>query len=188
MTQILDGKAIAHAVRSELAQKVQELQRTQGVRPGLAVLLIGDNPASRVYVQSKVKACEELGFYSIVVTKPSTIQESEVLEYIHSWNANPQIHGILVQLPLPQHIDEHRVLLSIHPSKDVDGFHPENVGRLVAGLPCYVPCTPAGVMEILKRSQIDIRGKHAVVVGRSNIVGKPMANLLYQKAPYANAI
>lgn len=188
MTQILDGKAIAHDVRSEIAEKTKLLTTGRGIQPGLAVLLIGDNPASHVYVRSKAKACEELGFYSIVLEKPAAISEKEVLEQIHTWNADPRIHGILVQLPLPAHIDEQRVLLAVHPAKDVDGFHPENVGRLVAGLPCYAPCTPAGVMEILKRSQIETKGKHAVVVGRSNIVGKPMANLLYQKAPNANAI
>lgn len=188
MTQILDGKAIAQDVRNEIAEKTKELKAGRGLEPGLAVLLIGDNPASHVYVRSKAKACEELGFYSVVLEKPASISEKEVLEQIQAWNADPRIHGILVQLPLPAHIDEQRVLLTVHPAKDVDGFHPENVGRLVAGLPCYAPCTPAGVMEILKRSHIETKGKHAVVVGRSNIVGKPMANLLYQKAANANAI
>ncbi|MCU0424470.1 MAG: bifunctional methylenetetrahydrofolate dehydrogenase/methenyltetrahydrofolate cyclohydrolase FolD [Candidatus Kapabacteria bacterium] len=188
MTQILDGKAIAQDVRNEIAEKTRELKAGRGIQPGLAVLLIGDNAASHVYVRSKAKACEELGFYSIVLEKPATVSEKEVLEQIQAWNADPRIHGILVQLPLPAHIDEQCVLLTVHPAKDVDGFHPENVGRLVAGLPCYAPCTPAGVMEILKRSHIETKGKHAVVVGRSNIVGKPMANLLYQKAPNANAI
>jgi len=188
MTQILDGKAIAQDVRTEVGVKTQALMQSHGIQPGLAVLLVGENPASHVYVRSKAKACEELGFYSVVLEKPATITEADVLAQVKAWNADPRIHGILVQLPLPDHIDEQRVLLTIHPSKDVDGFHPENVGRLVAGLPCYAPCTPAGVMEILKRAQIDIKGKHAVVVGRSNIVGKPMANLLYQKTPHANAI
>jgi methylenetetrahydrofolate dehydrogenase (NADP+)/methenyltetrahydrofolate cyclohydrolase len=188
MTQILDGKAIAQDVRAEVGVKTLALKQSRGIQPGLAVLLVGENPASHVYVRSKAKACEELGFYSVVLEKPATITEAEVLTQVREWNADPRIHGILVQLPLPDHIDEQRVLLTIHPSKDVDGFHPENVGRLVAGLPCYAPCTPAGVMEILKRAQIETKGKHAVVVGRSNIVGKPMANLLYQKAPNANAI
>lgn len=188
MTQILDGKVIAQDVRTEVGVKTQALIQSRGIQPGLAVLLVGENPASHVYVRSKAKACEELGFYSVVLEKPATITEADVLAQVKAWNADPRIHGILVQLPLPDHIDEQRVLLTIHPSKDVDGFHPENVGRLVAGLPCYAPCTPAGVMEILKRAQIDIKGKHAVVVGRSNIVGKPMANLLYQKTPHANAI
>lgn len=188
MTHILDGKAIAQDVRAEVGIKTKELLQSRGIQPGLAVLLVGENPASHVYVRSKAKACEELGFYSIVLEKPATVSEKEVLEQVRIWNADPRIHGILVQLPLPEHIDEQRVLLTVHPAKDVDGFHPENVGRLVAGLPCYAPCTPAGVMEILKRSHIETKGKHAVVVGRSNIVGKPMANLLYQKTPYANAI
>lgn len=188
MTQILDGKAIAQDVRTEVGIKTQALKQSRGIQPGLAVLLVGENPASHVYVRSKAKACEELGFYSVVLEKPATISEADVLVQVREWNADPRIHGILVQLPLPAHIDEQRVLLTIHPSKDVDGFHPENVGRLVAGLPCYAPCTPAGVMEILKRAEIETKGKHAVVVGRSNIVGKPMANLLYQKAPNANAI
>ncbi len=188
MTQILDGKAIAQDVRAEVGIKTQALRESRGIQPGLAVLLVGENPASQVYVRSKAKACEELGFYSLVLEKPATITEAEVIEQVRTWNADPRIHGILVQLPLPAHIDEQRVLLTVHPGKDVDGFHPENIGRLVAGLPCYAPCTPAGVMEILKRSHIETKGKHAVVVGRSNIVGKPMANLLYQKNPYANAI
>ena len=188
MTQILDGKAIAQDVRAEVGIKTQALRESRGIQPGLAVLLVGENPASQVYVRSKAKACEELGFYSLVLEKPATITEAEVIEQVRTWNADPRIHGILVQLPLPAHIDEQRVLLTVHPAKDVDGFHPENIGRLVAGLPCYAPCTPAGVMEILKRSHIETKGKHAVVVGRSNIVGKPMANLLYQKNPYANAI
>ncbi len=188
MTQILDGKAIAQDVRAEVGIKTQALRESRGIQPGLAVLLVGENPASQVYVRSKAKACEELGFYSLVLEKPATITEAEVIEQVRTWNADPRIHGILVQLPLPAHIDEQRVLLTVHPGKDVDGFHPENIGRLVAGLPCYAPCTPAGVMEILKRSHIETKGKHAVVVGRSNIVGKPMANLLYQKNPHANAI
>ena len=188
MTQILDGKAIAQDVRAEVGIKTQALRESRGIQPGLAVLLVGENPASQVYVRSKAKACEELGFYSLVLEKPATITEAEVIEQVRAWNADPRIHGILVQLPLPAHIDEQRVLLTVHPGKDVDGFHPENIGRLVAGLPCYAPCTPAGVMEILRRSHIETKGKHAVVIGRSNIVGKPMANLLYQKNPHANAI
>jgi methylenetetrahydrofolate dehydrogenase (NADP+) / methenyltetrahydrofolate cyclohydrolase len=186
--RILDGKAIAAEVQREVGEKTARLKESRGVQPGLAVLLIGENPASQVYVRSKAKACEDLGFYSIVEKRSTDVREDDVLQQVHAWNADPRIHGILVQLPLPKHIDESRVLLAVHPSKDVDGFHPENVGRLVAGLPCYAPCTPAGVMEILSRSGITISGKHAVVVGRSNIVGKPMANLLYQKNDHANAI
>lgn len=188
MASILDGKRIAMELRGEIASKTADLRASHGIQPGLAALLVGDNPASRVYVRSKAKACEELGFYSVVLEKPADCTEEEILALVRRWNDDPTIHGILVQLPLPPHINEQRVLLAIHPSKDVDGFHPENVGRLVAGLPCYAPCTPAGVMEILRRSGVETKGKHAVVVGRSNIVGKPMANLLYQKTPNANAI
>jgi methylenetetrahydrofolate dehydrogenase (NADP+) / methenyltetrahydrofolate cyclohydrolase len=166
--QILDGKTIAAAVQREIGEKTAYLKESRGVQPGLAVLLVG--------------------FTSVVLNRSADITDEELLRQIREWNADPRIHGILVQLPLPKHIDESRVLLEVHPSKDVDGFHPENVGRLVAGLPCYAPCTPAGVMEILSRSGIETKGKHAVVVGRSNIVGKPMANLLYQKHAHANAI
>jgi methylenetetrahydrofolate dehydrogenase (NADP+)/methenyltetrahydrofolate cyclohydrolase len=188
MPHILDGKAIAAQVRTELIEQTQHLKATHGITPGIGLLLVGDNPASQVYVRSKAKTCEELGYYSVVLHRPPETSEEDVLKQVHTWNADPAIHGILVQLPLPKHIDEHRVLLAIAPSKDVDGFHPENVGRLVAGLPGFVPCTPAGVMEIIKRANIDTKGKHAVVLGRSNIVGKPMANLLYQKNANANAI
>ncbi len=188
MTRILDGKAIAAELRAEIAEKTAILKQTRGIQPGIALLLVGENPASQVYVRSKAKACEELGFYSETLHKPADTSEEDVLAQVRAWNTDPHIHGILVQLPLPKHIDEMRVLLAIAPSKDVDGFHPENVGRLVAGLPGFVSCTPAGIMEIIKRSNIEMRGKHAVVVGRSNIVGKPMANLLYQKNPHANAI
>ncbi len=188
MAQILDGKALSQTLRNEIGEKTAHLKQTRGIQPGLGLLLVGDNPASQVYVSSKAKACEELGFYSVIIRQPADTSEGAVLRQVQEWNADPRIHGILVQLPLPKHIDEHKVLLAVAPQKDVDGFHPENVGRLVAGLPCFAPCTPAGVMEILSRYNIETKGKHAVVVGRSNIVGKPMANLLYQKAPNANAI
>lgn len=188
MAQILDGKALAQTIRNEIGIKTSQLKQLRGIQPGLGLLLVGDNAASQVYVNSKAKACEELGFYSTIVRKPADTSEDEVLRQVQEWNADPRIHGILVQLPLPKHIDELKILLAVAPEKDVDGFHPENVGRLVAGMPCFAPCTPAGVMEILSRSGIETKGKHAVVVGRSNIVGKPMANLLYQKAPNANAI
>ncbi len=188
MATIIDGKAIAAEIRRELTEQTLHLKEQRGITPGIGLLLVGDNAASQVYVRSKAKACEELGFHSVVVYTGADTSEEEVLKQVSAWNADPAIHGILVQLPLPVHINEHRVLLAIAPSKDVDGFHPENVGRLVAGLPGFVPCTPAGVMEMLKRSAIDTKGKHAVVVGRSNIVGKPMANLLYQKHAHANAI
>lgn len=188
MAFILDGKATAERIRAELAEQTSHLKQTRGITPGIGLLVVGDNPASHVYVRSKAKVCEELGFHSVVLHRPTETSEGDVLKQVHQWNADPAIHGILVQLPLPKHINEHRVLLALAPHKDVDGFHPENVGRLVAGLPCYVPCTPAGVMELLKRYNITTSGKHAVVVGRSNIVGKPMANLLYQKHDRANAV
>ncbi len=186
MAKILDGKQVARTMRAELKEKVAKL-RSEGIIPGLALLLVGDNPASQVYVRSKAKACAEVGIFSIVEKRPAETSQAEVLELIQQWNADPKIHGILIQLPLPSHIDEQAVLLAVDPRKDVDGFHPENMGRLVEGLPGLVPCTPAGILELLRRYEIATVGKHAVVLGRSNIVGKPMANLLYQKSASANA-
>lgn len=188
MTLIIDGKSIAEQIRLEVKANTEVLFNERGIKPGLAVLLVGENAASQVYVRSKEKACVEAGFHSVVLRMPETVTEQEVLAIINSWNNDRLIHGILVQLPLPKHINEMKALLAISPEKDVDGFHPENVGRLVIGLPGFVPCTPAGIVELLKRSQISIAGKHVVVIGRSNIVGKPIANLLYQKKPYANAV
>lgn len=188
MAHSINGKAIAADIRREIAEKAQVLREQKGIVPGLGLLLVGEDPASQVYVRSKAKACEEVGFHSVIVRKPADTTEQEILEQIRQWNANDAIHGILVQLPLPRHVDETRVLLAIAPDKDVDGFHPDNVGRLVTGLPGFVPCTPAGIVELLVRSGIETKGKHAVVVGRSNIVGKPIANLLYQKNSHANAI
>lgn len=181
MAHIIDGKAIAADIHRELTEKTAVLRETRGIIPGLGVLLVGDDAASQVYVRSKEKACEEVGFHSVVLRWPATATEEQILEQVRAWNADDSIHGILVQLPLPRHVNEARILLAISPTKDVDGFHPENVGRLVVGLPGFVSCTPAGIMELLERSRIETKGKHAVVVGRSNIVGKPMANLLYQK-------
>jgi len=181
MAEILDGKQLAKTIRAELKEKVAEL-KSSGVTPGLALLLVGDNPASQVYVRSKAKACAEVGIFSVVEKRPAETTQAEVLELIAQWNADPRIHGILVH-----HLDEEAVTLAIDPRKDVDGFHPENMGRLVEGLPGFVPCTPAGIIEILRRYNISTVGKHAVVLGRSNIVGKPIANLLYQKSAYANA-
>ncbi|MCX7908764.1 MAG: bifunctional methylenetetrahydrofolate dehydrogenase/methenyltetrahydrofolate cyclohydrolase FolD [Ignavibacteria bacterium] len=185
---LIDGKIVSNSILSRIKEETKSLKANRRIVPGLALLLVGDNPASKVYVNSKKKACEELGFYSVVEHLPNDISESKVLEYIDKWNNDDRIHGILVQLPLPKHINELKVTLKILPSKDVDGFHPENFGRLVIGLPGFRPCTPAGIVELLKYYNIDTSGKHVVVVGRSNIVGKPIANLLYQKAPYANAI
>jgi len=187
-TQIIDGKSIAQALRNDIKSKSELLLSQRSIKPGLAVLLVGENPASQVYVRSKELACLEAGFHSVVHRVPSTTTEAEVMEVIQQWNNDPAIHGILVQLPMPKHISEQRVLFSISPYKDVDGLHPENVGRLCLGLPGFVPCTPAGIMELFKISKISLAGKHVVVVGRSNLVGKPITNLLYQKTPYANAV
>jgi methylenetetrahydrofolate dehydrogenase (NADP+)/methenyltetrahydrofolate cyclohydrolase len=175
--KIIDGKRIAEIVRAEVRQRAAEL-KGEGVVPGLAFILVGDNPASAVYVRSKGKACEEAGFHSVTERLPATATQDQVLALIERFNADERIHGILVQLPLPDQIDEDTILAAIEPAKDVDGFNPVNVGRLSAGQACFVPCTPLGVREMLLREGIETRGRHAVVVGRSNIVGKPMANLL----------
>jgi len=174
---ILDGTKIAQEIRSEVAAEVKTMAAA-GVRPGLAVVLVGHNPASEIYVRGKVKACEEVGIYSEKLTPPDSASTSELLAVIDDLNRRDQIDGILVQLPLPRHVDSKKVLLSVDPAKDVDGFHPMNVGFLSTQRPGLVPCTPAGVMEILQRSKIPIAGREAVVVGRSDIVGKPAAMLL----------
>lgn len=188
MALIIDGKKISDTIKQEIKEKTQELINSRGIRPGLAVLLVGEDAASQIYVRSKAKACEDLGFHSLVERMPASASEEEVLALVNRWNNDPTIHGILVQLPLPKQINEVKVLLAISPRKDVDGFHPENLGRLMIGMPGFVSCTPAGIVELLLRSNIELKGKHVVVVGRSNIVGKPVANLLYQKNPRANAI
>ncbi len=185
--QIIDGKSIAAGVREEVREEVAAL-KLRDRPPGLAVILVGDDPASRVYVRSKGKACEEAGIHSITETLPASISESQLLERIAQLNRDETFHGILVQLPLPKHIDTQKIIESITPEKDVDCFHPFNVGRLAMGRPVFEPATPAGIMELLKRQGISPAGKHAVIVGRSNIVGKPLANLLMQKHPHANAV
>lgn len=185
---IIDGKKVSAEIKQEIKVKSAEIFAKFNKKPGLAVLLVGDDPSSAVYVNSKEKACSDLGFNSIVLRKPADTTQEEVLSIVNQWNADKDIHGILVQMPLPKHIDEHKVIMSIDPDKDVDGFHPVSVGRLVIGLPGFVSCTPAGIMELLRRYDINLKGKHVVVLGRSNIVGKPVANLLYQKTPYANAV
>ena len=174
---ILDGTKIAGEIRAELAADIQAMA-SAGIRPGLAVVLVGNNPASEIYVRGKVKSCEELGIYSDKLTPPSSISTQELLKLIHELNRRDEIDGILVQLPLPEQVDAKRVLMTVDPAKDVDGFHPMNVGFLSTQRPGLVPCTPAGVIEILKRSRIPISGQDAVVVGRSDIVGKPAAILL----------
>lgn len=181
MAILIDGKALAAKLQGELAEKTARLKKETGVVPGLVVIVIGDNPASQVYVRNKERSAIAAGFRSEVVRLPDTIQQNELLELIEQYNQDPLWHGILVQLPLPKHIDDEAVLLAIDPAKDVDGFHPLNMGRLWAGNPIMVPSTPAGIMEMFKEYGIELEGKRAVVIGRSNIVGKPMAQLLLAK-------
>jgi methylenetetrahydrofolate dehydrogenase (NADP+)/methenyltetrahydrofolate cyclohydrolase len=177
--QIIDGKAIAQQVRAEWKIRADAL-KARGITPGLAVIIVGEDPASRVYVANKVKACAELGLHSEHIALPADTPEAELLDRIAALNNDPKIHGILVQLPVPKHIDSSKVLEAIDPAKDVDGFNPVNVGALVTGNMRFAPCTPYGAMKLLEKSGVSIEGKHAVVVGRSNIVGKPMALLLLQ--------
>ena len=185
--RILDGVAIGREIRQEVAQETARL-RTSGIIPGLAVVLVGENPASQVYVRSKGKACEEAGMHSVTIKLPPETSEAELVGTIDRLNADPAIHGMLVQLPLPKHIQSEAVLRRIDPSKDVDGFHPVNVGKLVIGDPtAFRPATPYGVQQMLIRSGIETKGAHAVIVGRSNIVGRPMANLLIQQGPGGDA-
>ena len=184
--KIISGAEIAEQIRQELRKDIASLKE-KGVTPGLAVVLVGEDPASQSYVRMKGKACEELGLFSQTIVKPADTSEEELLALIDSLNADPRIHGILVQLPLPKHIDENKVILRIDPNKDVDGFHPINVGKMLIGEPGFLPCTPHGIQEMLIRSGVDPEGKHVVVVGRSNIVGKPVAAILVQKRKGANA-
>lgn len=181
MAILIDGKALAAKLQGELAEKTARLTEETGVVPGLVVIIVGENPASQVYVRNKERSAIAAGFRSEVVRLPKTIQQHELLELIEQYNQDPLWHGILVQLPLPKHIDDEAVLLAIDPAKDVDGFHPLNMGRLWAGNPVMVPSTPAGIMEMFKAYGIELEGKRAVVIGRSNIVGKPMAQLLLAK-------
>jgi methylenetetrahydrofolate dehydrogenase (NADP+)/methenyltetrahydrofolate cyclohydrolase len=177
MARILDGAAIAAAIKEEVAEEVRALAG-QGIRPGLAAVLVGHVPASEIYVRSKVQTCADLGLYSELITPADTVTTGEMLDLVRSLNNRDEIDGILIQLPLPAQVDTKALLDAVDPAKDVDGFHPVNAGRLQAGRPALAPCTPAGVIEILKRSGIPISGQHAVVVGRSDIVGKPAAMLL----------
>ena len=178
MGMIIDGNKIAQDIRSEVRQKTLELRQQRNITPGLAVVLVGDDPASQVYVGRKAKACAEVGFLSREYKLPVETEEKKLLKIIKKLNKDELVHGILVQLPLPKHISTENIIAAIDPDKDVDGFHPYNVGGLVTGTPLFVPCTPRGIMELISRSGIDLTGKEAVVVGRSNIVGKPMAFLL----------
>lgn len=181
MAQLIDGKKISADIRAEIKAETAEFVAKTGVTPKLAVVLVGDNLASQVYVRNKGKACEEVGFLAEQIDMPATTTQDELEALIDRLNADDSVHGILVQLPLPKGLSEERVLLRIDPNKDVDAFHPYNVGRMVAGQAIFLPCTPAGVMQLLKRSGVSVAGKNCVVVGRSNIVGKPMAHLLLQE-------
>jgi len=185
--RLIDGAAVGRALRAELQAEIRALA-ARGITPGLAAVLVGDNPASATYVRMKGKACEEAGLYHETLRLPADVPEAELLAVVDRLNADPKIHGILVQLPLPRHIDTPRVLRRIAPAKDVDGFHPENVGKVCIGDPTgFRPATPYGVQQLLLRSGVDTTGKHAVIVGRSNIVGRPMAQLLLQDGPGGNA-
>src|ERR1041385_1497667 len=185
---IIDGKKIAEDIKREVKLETQKFKNEKGITPGLAFILVGENPASQAYVRMKGRGCEEMGFYSVTEKLPAETSEAILLKLIDQFNNDPKIHGILVQLPLPKHINEEIVLNAIDYRKDVDGFHPINVGRLVTGQNCLKPCTPLGVQELLVRSGNDPGGKHVVVVGRSNIVGKPVMNILLQKQQGANAV
>lgn len=185
--KIISGTEIAKQIRAELKEEVSSLKEKYDITPGLATVLVGDDPASKVYVGQKDKACNALGIYSERIDLPGDTSESDLLGLIDRLNNDPKINGILVQLPLPKHIDERKVLYAIDPAKDVDGFHPVNVGKLMIGAKCFLPCTPHGIQELLIRSGIETAGAEVVVVGRSNIVGKPIANMLIQKGKGADA-
>lgn len=177
--QLIDGVALSRQWRARLSDRVAAL-KARGTQPGLAVILVGDHPASQVYVRNKVKACQEVGIHSVLETYPANLSEDALLARLRALNADPAIHGILVQLPLPPHLDAQRVIEAIAPEKDVDGFHVANGGALMVGQPGFRPCTPYGCMKMIEHIGLDLRGKHAVVIGRSNIVGKPMALMLLQ--------
>jgi methylenetetrahydrofolate dehydrogenase (NADP+)/methenyltetrahydrofolate cyclohydrolase len=185
--KIISGTEIAKQIREELKKEIKELKEKHGVTPGLATVLVGNDPASKVYVGQKEKSCSNLGIYSERIDLPGDISEEEVLSLIEKLNKDPRIHGILVQIPLPKQINESRVLYAINPAKDVDGFHPVNVGKMVVGEKCFLPCTPHGILELLARSGVQTEGAEVVVVGRSNIVGKPVLNLMLQKRLAGNA-
>jgi methylenetetrahydrofolate dehydrogenase (NADP+) / methenyltetrahydrofolate cyclohydrolase len=178
--QLIDGNALSRQLRTEVKARVSAL-KAKGITPGLAVILVGENPASQVYVRNKVKACEDTGMHSVLETWPASMSEADLLARVDTLNQDPSIHGILVQLPLPAHIDAQKVIEAISPTKDVDGFHMASAGALMTGMPGFWPCTPYGCMKMLESIGYDLSGKHAVVIGRSNIVGKPMALMLLQK-------
>jgi methylenetetrahydrofolate dehydrogenase (NADP+)/methenyltetrahydrofolate cyclohydrolase len=184
--KIIDGKKIAEDMRAKLKAEVAELAK-KGIVPGLGVILVGDDPASKSYVTAKQKACSEIGIYSYDNRLPASTSQKELIALINKMNNDPKIHGILVQLPLPKHFDELEVLMAIDPAKDIDGFHPVSVGKMVQGQKTFLPCTPHGVVQLLIHSGVKIEGANVVIVGRSNIVGKPLANILLQKSPLGNA-
>ena len=185
---IIDGKKISNDIKQELKASVEVCRQTVNAVPGLTVIIVGQDPASEVYVRNKAKSCKEIGMNSEVIELPEETSQKKLLSIIETLNEDPEVHGILVQQPLPAHIDEYAVTMAISPSKDVDGFHPENVGQMVLGNldKCFISCTPYGILELLSRYTIETKGKHCVVVGRSNIVGKPMANLMLQKLRETN--
>ena len=185
--KLIKGAEISKQIREEITREIQELKDKHGVTPGLATILVGDDPGSKVYVGQKEKACNNLGIYSERTDIPADTSEADLLDMVKKFNNDPKIHGILVQLPLPKHIDASKVIYEIEPDKDVDCFHPVNVGKLMIGTGRFLPCTPHGIMELLRRSGVTTDGKHAVVVGRSNIVGKPIANMMLQPPPGGNA-
>lgn len=187
MADLLDGKKLAQTMQAEIAAGVAELVQTRGVRPGLAAVLVGSNPASQVYVRNKRKACQQVGIDSWLHDLPEETTQAQLLGLIDQLNGDAKVHGILVQLPLPRQIEEAAVIRAVAPLKDVDGFGPENLGLLTAGQPRYLPCTPAGIQQLLVRNGVALDGAHVVIVGRSNIVGKPLALLLLAKGPGANA-
>lgn len=187
MTKIIDGKEISKIIRAEQKEKTALIKKEYGITPGLAVVLVGDDPASQAYVRSKRRACKHMGIISRDYNFPPNITEQELLKLIAELNADNGIHGILIQLPLPAHINENKILLSISPDKDVDGFHPQSLGKLVIGMETFFSCTPFGIIKLLEYSGISIEGKHVCIVGRSNIVGKPIANLLLRKDKTGNA-
>lgn len=181
MAEMIDGKLVSSVLRDKLKDEIASFKLDSGIVPGLAVIIVGNNPASQVYVRNKKKACEQVGINSYEIVLPSDVTESELLERIRELNSDPEVHGILVQLPLPSHINEETVIHAIDPNKDVDAFHPFNVGKIMIGGYVFLPCTPAGVIDLLDYYNIDVSGKKCVVLGRSNIVGKPMAHLLLQR-------
>jgi len=187
MSNILDGKGLAQRIKDEMASEVASMMVNGDKIPHLAAVLVGEDPASQVYVRNKVRSCEQVGFKSTLIRKDATTTEEELLAVVDDLNKDPDIDGFIVQLPLPKHIDEHKVTLAIDPKKDVDGFHPSNFGRMAQGLPAYLPATPNGIMEMLKRYEVPTEGKEVVVLGRSNIVGMPMSILLAQKNYPGNA-